>query len=148
MDAAQKHWQTPTKTSAEVKRLQKRALEKLDGSHQELETLTQQAVQEQEKLQRTRATSSCCVPCRISWPSLRARLRTKMSKRLPFHPNPNLPKDKRMRREPDSSCVHTLLGLRAERFLHCSISRPKPGCLLPLYNLILQADSSWHLLAF
>lgn len=70
----QEHVQNTTKTSAEAKRPWKRALEKLGRSHQELETLTQQAGQEQEKLRRTRATSSC----RISWSSLRARLRTKM----------------------------------------------------------------------
>lgn len=48
----QKRLQNLTKISAEVKRRRKRALEKLDGSHQELETLKQQAGQEQEKLQR------------------------------------------------------------------------------------------------
>lgn len=59
LQLAQKQWvvqqkrlQNLTKISAEVKRRRKRALEKLDGSHQELETLKLQAIQEQEKLHR------------------------------------------------------------------------------------------------
>lgn len=44
--------QNLTKISAEVKRRRKRALEKLDGSHHELETLKLQAGEEQEKLHR------------------------------------------------------------------------------------------------
>lgn len=62
LQLAQKQWvlqqkrlQNLTKISAEVKRRRKRALEKLDGSHQELETLKQQAGQEQEKLQRNQS---------------------------------------------------------------------------------------------
>lgn len=59
LQLAQKQWmlqqkrlQNLTKISAEVKRRRKRALEKLDGSHHELETLKLQAGEEQEKLHR------------------------------------------------------------------------------------------------
>ncbi|XP_051009167.1 ZW10 interactor isoform X2 [Acomys russatus] len=58
-EAAQKHWQLQQKRiqsleeiSAEIKGHQKRARQKLDGSHQELETLKQQAGQELEKLKK------------------------------------------------------------------------------------------------
>lgn len=47
----QKHLQSLTEISEEVKGGQKKALEKLDRSHQELEPLKQQAGQAQEKLQ-------------------------------------------------------------------------------------------------
>ncbi|XP_052019449.1 ZW10 interactor [Apodemus sylvaticus] len=62
LQLAQKQWvmqqkrlQNLTKISSEVKRRRKRALEKLDGSHQELETLKHQAGQEKERLQRNQS---------------------------------------------------------------------------------------------
>jgi chromosome segregation ATPase len=98
LQLAQKQWalqqkrlQNLTKTSAEVKRRRgKRALEKLDGPHQELETLKQQAGQEQGKLQRNQSYLQLLCSLQNKLVISEGKAEDKMSKGEPLQPNPNL----------------------------------------------------------